>query len=155
MDRTLTSQNGLTLVELIVVVTIIGILVAIGMLNYRDISQVNSVNRDLNTMATFLQNNRMTAFTKKDAITVQTGVVAGTPFRRLSTSPDYGTVNTENSFLASAADFTINSRGIFSTTGNIRISGSNYSAARDCIAIANTRVRIGVWKSATASCDPE
>jgi prepilin-type N-terminal cleavage/methylation domain-containing protein len=155
MDRTLNAYSGFTLVELIITVAVIGIILAVALGNFRGISQSNAVNRDVNSIASFLQDKRMVAFTRKVPIAIQTGVVAGMPFQQISTAPDFGPVNMDNTFISSSATFTINSRGMFSAPGSIRINGSNFGASRDCVLIANTRVRIGAWNSGTAQCNPE
>lgn len=137
MDRTLISERGFTLIEMMVVVTIVGILMTIAMHNYRQASSISSINRDLNNITSFLQEKRLEAFAQKTTITVTATA------KSLSTLAN-GAIAMENTFVV-PANFVVNTRGLYTTTGTLRLASLSAGSSYNCVTVATTRVRMGTW----------
>lgn len=136
------------MVEMVIAVCIIGLILTIAVKNFRREMRVSSINRDLNSIAAFMQEKRLEAFSQKTAITITVG--AG----QITTAPFYGTMALENQFISSAANFTVNNRGLFSpTTGTIRLADMSDNSPNNCVVIALTRVRMGAWDGANCNAD--
>lgn len=139
-----TGDRGFTLVELILAMAILSILAAVAINTFTSIRTSTSVGRDVNNMAAFLQKTRLTAFAQKTQIIVTVGTAS-------ITAPGVGSLGLENGFTGSSATFTINTRGMFNTTGNIRLTAANPGAAADCIVISQTRIRQGLWSGTSCT----
>lgn len=131
--------NGFTLLELMITLAMVGITMAIAINLYRGVSRSTSIGRDVGNLAVFLQKMRLAAFAQKNQVTITVGS------KVLTTNPDVGSLGLENGFTGSSATFTINTRGMFNTTGNIRLTAANPGAAADCVVIDQTRIRQGLW----------
>lgn len=140
MDRTLNSDRGFTLIELMVVLAVVGILLATAMHNYRRTSQVSSINRDLNMITSFLQEKRLEAFSQKTEITV-------TATANSLSTPAHKTIFMENAFVV-PANFVVNVRGLYSTTGTLRLADMSAGSPNNCVSVSISRVRIGTWNGA-------
>jgi len=136
---------GFTLVELILAMAILSILAAVAINTFTSIRSSTSVGRDVNNMAAFLQKTRLAAFAQKNQVIITVGSNA------LTTSPNVGSLGLENGFTGSSATFTINTRGMFNTTGNIRLTAANPGAAADCVVISQTRIRQGLWSGTSCT----
>ncbi|MBU4229548.1 MAG: pilus assembly FimT family protein [Desulfurivibrionaceae bacterium] len=140
MDRTLISDRGFTLIELMIVVAVIGILMTIAMGNYTQTSRRSSINRDLNAIASFLQEKRLEAFSQKLQITVTATAT------NLST-PANGAITMENPFVV-PANFVVSTRGLYTTTGTLRLADMSAGSPNNCVTVSITRVRMGAWDGA-------
>lgn len=152
MDRTVKNNKGFTLIEVLMVMAVVAVLALIAINKFTSISTATSINKDLNTMATFLQQKRLQAFTQKTQIDVSASAMQLSAIGNPSAT-DFGSVGMENNFTPAPATFIINTRGLFSTTGSIRLTTATPEVMHDCVVIANTRVRMGEWDG--ASCVPK
>jgi prepilin-type N-terminal cleavage/methylation domain-containing protein len=165
------NKNGVTLIELIVVVSVIGILVvALGfsfqgwMGKYRVESQIKEMYTDLmNARARAMQKNRIHFVDLPSAQPRQYTIYEDT-----NTVPDgNGTLETASDTLVlqknisytivpalafSARRFNFDKNGLVSHNGTIRLS-STVTPDYDCIVLFTTRMNMGKWNGTTSNCD--
>lgn len=156
MDRTIKTQTGFTLIEIIVVVAVVGIIMTIALHNFNRTSQAARETEDLEKISSFLQSKRLAAFTEKTelAINISASGNSLTAVKDpLGTPVTDGTISLSNTIQPASATFNINSRGLFSTTGSIRLANLTNVAANSCVAVNNTRIRLGAWDTVNAKCD--
>ncbi len=149
MDRKMKNKKGFSVIELIVVVGIMAIIATMAIPSFTKWKTKYSIESDVKSIAAFLQEARMKAFTEKIELDVvsDNGKIC---FKCDSGDNDcistYGTGNIsclelDNSFTFS--NFGITKRG---TMANRTISYSgNYEGDinYDCVAVKNIRVKIG------------
>lgn len=137
------NKKGFTIVELVIVIAIAGILAGIASVQYRKISYIHDMQTDLDEIIAFFQEERLQAFTKKPTPPITITVANHT----LTNNFDGNTVTMKNGFAARNAggaltSFTINTRGLLSTTGNIYVTG-NPGTQFSCVSIGTTSIREG------------
>lgn len=143
----MTNGKGFTLLEVMIVTAIVGIVLSIALFSFARIRQNESINDDMHRISTFLKGRRLTAFTVKQAITItvnNSGDIMTATMSGSINSAD--SISLHNSVVFQPGPFTINSRGLFATEGNIHLATVNNSAPYSCVSIAAERIRLGEWK---------
>lgn len=144
MDRTMTKGKGFTLLEVMIVTAIVGIVSSIAIFSFARIMQNQSIDDDMHRISTFLKGRRLTAFTVKQSITItanNNGDIAAT----MGGNNAVTILSLNNPVEFAPSSFTINSRGLFTSQGNIHLTTVNNSAPNSCVAIATERIRLGEW----------
>jgi type IV fimbrial biogenesis protein FimT len=152
------AQSGFTLIELVLVVTIIGIIATMATLSYSRLnekSRVESYTKDIYSLLMRARN---------DAANINANCTVTLAANQIQTIQDRNrdgdvtdsgeTVSTDFpqftiTYTASSVFF--DRRGITNNIQTIRITGysANIEPAMDCIVIANTRINIGKFSGAT------
>lgn len=158
MDRKINNSQGFTLIELIIVVAIISIIVMIAANKFTQISQSASIGEDIHSISSFLKRQRLNAFSIKERIDVSFnpgGDLISAASDPLGAKVAEGSISLNNAMVTVPANttFSINSRGLFSNTGSIRLSTLSQATSDTCITITASRVRIGTWNNGTNTCD--
>lgn len=151
MARKMMDNKGFTLIELAVVLVITGIIMAIGIQRYSFIQQTIDTNDDMHKISSFLKSKRLTAFTVKndiDITTDATGTILNATRDPGGAAIADGSISLNYPVAPASSTFTINSRGLFSTTGNIRLATVNNSVNFSCVVIDAARIRLGGWNGA-------
>lgn len=149
-DWGLATSFGFTFIELVMVMMVIGIMLAVAIPSFRGTSLTSSIYSDVEKMSSFLKTQGLTAFASKVPLTVTLNAGGD----QLLVAPTGNSLKMENSFIASQAAFTFNSRGNVNVLGSIRAQTLNSGAAYDCVNIDRNRIRMGMWNNAGAgSCD--
>ena len=155
----MTKENGVTLVELIIVISIIGILViALGFSfegwigKYKVESQIKEMYSDLmNTRANAMSRTRVHFFTFPTATSY-------TIYEDTNPAPDgNGTLETASdrqftgfpktvsyALTWGGGNIEFSTRGTITNFGTIRVTNS-FKADYDCIVISQTRINMGLW----------
>lgn len=171
------NNDGVTLIELIVVISVIGILVvALGFTfqgwrgRYNVESQMREMYMDLmNARANAMQKNRMYFVDLPPAQPTQYTIYedtydAANPTytdgdRILQTGSDRQVLQKTTSYTIVPAflpvgdtRFNLNKNGLVSHNGTIRLS-STVSPDYDCIVLSAIRINMGKWNTTTSKCD--
>jgi prepilin-type N-terminal cleavage/methylation domain-containing protein len=165
MMFSLRSYSGFSLVELIVVILIIGVLLSIGGINFRDWVQKSQIERQAREMLADLNSARSESiFRKKRHSIVMNSTATGYVLKRYSSENESrttgGTVlsSKTNSYQyakesgSSAADLIIqfDILGFAATPSDLntlRVNPIYSGAAFDCLVISNSRTNIGKMES--------
>ena len=154
MDRKMINKNGFSIIELIVVVGIMAIIATMAIPEFTKWKTKYSIESDVKSIASFLQEARLKAFTEKielDVVSDNGKICFKCDTGDTDCTSTYGNGNIsclelENSFTFS--NFGITKRGTLANR-TIKYAGEysgdiNY----DCVAIKNIRVKIGKLNNA-------
>ena len=141
------GSKGVTLIELVIVLIILITLSVVFLKNLSTFNKANSIEDDCKKIYAFLQEMRLKAFSQKQVLNIELNG-NGT---RLCETVQGDCIDLNNRFSASG-NFTISKRGLFQTPGNIRALTSQGNPTYSCVAVSNTRVRLGEWNG---SCVPK
>jgi prepilin-type N-terminal cleavage/methylation domain-containing protein len=142
------NKKGLTAIELMAVMSIIGIILALGVINYRNLMVKANVESDVRQVLAMVSTARQYSFTRKiplqvsvDGKTVRIETEDGNLYQGLSFtgSTDFETED----------DITFVS-GFVTVTGTIRSSGGS-RAEYDCILFETNRIKAGRFSN--GACD--
>jgi len=143
--------DGYTLIEILVTLSIMGVLLALAVPSYTDWQMERQLTSDTKKVLSFLQEERSIAFTTKQDIQF---TITGTT----NICDDMGNcLDTENAFIANPTNFSISSRGVFDT-GYIRIQNDSlrqkYEPRYSCVVLTTTRARLGKYDG-SGNCDAQ
>lgn len=134
-----TNDEGLTLVELIIVLVILILLSMLFLKNLSSFNRENQLEDDCKKIHAFLQQMRMEAFSEKQTL----NIVLRDSGKKLCETISNHCIELKNQF-GSTGNFTVTTRGTFSS-GNIHVEQLNGSPTYSCVAISPTRIRLGAW----------
>jgi prepilin-type N-terminal cleavage/methylation domain-containing protein len=167
-DSMVTTKQGFTIIELIVVMLIMGVLMTMAMISYQSIQQRYQVEQKVKQMYSDLMNTRIRAMqrSRDHFVTLATGTNLYRIYEDTITPPDgNGQLDAGDALLStqSIAPFTLvlstatltlvqfNSKGLVSgTTGWVQIN-STASGEYDCVKIEQIKTAMG--KINGANCD--
>ena len=151
----MTNGKGFTLLEVMIVTAIVGIILSIAIFSFARIRQNESINDDMHRISTFLKGGRLTAFTIKENITITVNSNGDITATMNGSGNSVGSISLNNSVVLNPTNFTINSRGLFTTQGNIHLAKVNNSAHYSCVVIATERIRLGKWENGNVTCNTQ
>jgi prepilin-type N-terminal cleavage/methylation domain-containing protein len=159
-DYQIKNNNGITLIELIIVISVIGILViALGfefqgwMGKYRVENQIKQMYTDfMNARANAMSRNRLYFADFPSATSYRIREDTNEDSNPDSTLPTYPktieyTINWDGGALPTII---FNERGLMSLPGSIYLT-STVDADYDCLAITPTRINMGKWGNGTCT----
>lgn len=145
------SQNGFTLVEIIIVVAVIGIILTMVTLNFSRLNEKYTVESNIKELYSILMR------TRNDASSTNRPYLVIFSANQVQAGPDTNgdnaidgsprTINYPRFTLTFSSNITFDRRGLSNNNQTIRITGfsSGSTPAMDCIVIAPTRINIGKW----------
>ena len=150
------NKAGFTIIELLVVITIIGILFAIAIPAYNRWTVKYSVENDVKQMYSFLQKFREKAFAEKKEYVIQfpSASLSGKNLQVLNgaTVEDEIKLNTVFKFSGATNNITISRRGVFNQNSIYSLK-YNFHPQFSCLVISRLRVRMGKWNDVSGDCD--
>lgn len=162
------KSGGVTLIELIIVISIIGVLVFTLGFSFQDWNAAYKIESQIKEMHSDLMHARVTAMCKKRAHFVKLEATRYTIYEDTNPMPDgNNTLETAIDTLVSqkTPDYTIefslgfgdtqfrfDKDGSSSRNGRIRLV-STASPDYDCIVLFSTRINLGKWDAVNAKCN--
>ena len=138
------DSKGLTLVELVVVLIILMALTVVFFKNISMFNKADSIEDDCKKIYAFLQKARLEAFSQKKILHVALDATG----EKLCKTIQNECIVLNNQFASTGTgNFHISRRGLFKTSGNIHVTHIRGKPAYSCVAVSNTRVRLGEWVS--------
>lgn len=164
MDRKVIDKRGFTLIEIMIVLVIAGLLSAFGMIRYSQLSTVNSINNDMQSLGAFVHKQKMFAFTRKQCVHLIVTANLVSAVQDPSCDDTLGPLNDPigddltttlamSNTLRVTGPFSINTRGNLSPGGNIGLVATNTGAEYSCVQLDNVRTRLGDWNG--VNCTPK
>lgn len=160
------DQSGITLIELVVVVSIIAILIFFVTLSFEGYQAKYNIESQIKTLYSDIMGARMKAmnenrlyvvkFTSPNSYVVAIDNDWNGDFNAGDTKVDKYSKSGLNynlawGFQGSTNRIILDNRGLVNVNGNIRVDRTN-DAEYDCIVISNTRIKMGKWDG--TKCDP-
>lgn len=136
------------MIELMIVVVIVSIIMVISISRFTSVSEASAIAEDMHNLSTFIKDKKLRAFTLKQDIRFTlngSGNELSATLDPGGTATGDGSISIQNPMAITGGPLNINSRGVFTSAGNIHLATANNNAALSCIVISPTRVRLGAW----------
>ncbi len=162
------KNSGMTLIELVVVITIIGILIIALGLGFSGWTGKYKVESQTNELYADLMDARVRAMQKKRVHFVVLSPTSYSIVEDTSPPPDGNGIREADSdtlildkdttytlipgLSSGATEFSFNPRGLISDEGNIRLD-STVNPDYDCIVLSATRINMGLYDKDTGECN--
>ncbi|MGB9730930.1 MULTISPECIES: pilus assembly FimT family protein [Calditerrivibrio] len=148
-------KRGLTLLELMIVLVILGIVLSVGVYSYESYSRKISVEDDVHTAYAFIMKARVASFTEKEDTYV---ILINQDGKALVMDNDSDTnngfierIDLKNRFLQNISYFKFDKNGFADFQGDIR-SYEDVGAQYDCVVISWSRVAKGKYDQNQNKC---
>ena len=144
------GELGFSLIELLIVISIIGIISFISIGYIKDALEKNKVVQDIQNMYGLLQEGRMKAFAEKKKLEFYLDITNKKAcIRDSKTSANIKCANLKTiNFSINNNPIGIDKRGTFQGS-TIHYTGNLTGLSYDCITISTVRVKMGVWDGST------
>ena len=145
MVRKIKKNGGVTLLELLIVISIMAILSYFGIKYITSAMEKSKIESDLKKMYGLLQEGRIKAFSEKRDFIFSLNLMSKKAcIIDRNTLANVKCINLDDSNYTVSTLVAIDKRGTF-TNGTIRYIGSIKNLSYDCIVISTIRVKLGVW----------
>ena len=151
MVRKISRKEGFSLIELLIVISIIAILSYFGINYILSVMEKSKIEKDLKRMYGLLQEARIKAFSEKKEFTFSLDLINKKACIKEGTT-DIKCVDLDDNNYSLSGSINIDKRGTF-TGGTIRYIGNVSNLAYNCIVISNIRVKLGVYNG--SKCVPK
>ena len=151
MARKIKKEGAFSLLELLIVISIIAIMSYIGINYILKAMEKSKIERDLKKMYGLLQEARIKAFAEKREFSFSLDLTNKKACVEENNNP-IKCVDLEDNNYSLSGSINIDKRGTF-TNGTIRYTGDIQNLAFDCIAVSTIRAKLGVWNG--SKCEPK
>lgn len=152
------GERGFSLIELLAIIAVMGILLAIGTLQFNQYSRKANIESQVRTMYADLLKARSEAFMQKESRSFTVTGTSGTQFKVYPSDDGSGTPVLDRTFKSTVVfdnnnTISFNSRGMASGTKTVCVEPLGNPAYIDSIKITETMIQLGKWREGTCSSD--
>lgn len=151
MVRKIRYREGFSLLELLIVISIIAIMSYVGINYILSAMKKSKIESDLKKMYGLLQEARIKAFAEKKDFTFSLDLTNKKACIKEGTNT-VKCVDLEDNNYTVSGSISIDKRGTY-TNGTIRYTGTVSNLGFNCIAVSTIRAKLGVWNG--SRCEPK
>ncbi len=147
------KKKGFTIVELLIVISIIGILTSIGIYNVVENLKKRNIEDDVNKIYSIIEKYRTLAFLEKKSFICKFDLTKKNFLIYDSNNNLIDKVNLKDKFYFKTGNsLIINTRGLLSGSSIKPVENLSSTPEYDCVAVDNTGIKLGSWDKNNEKC---